>query len=58
MNFQLIHRRTLWWPTWSGWLLLFTIFAFPTVLWWFRGEAFLSLTESQPADVLVVEGWI
>ena len=55
---RLIHRRTIWWPTWPGWLLLLAIFAVPTVLWWFRGEAFLSLTERQPADVLVVEGWI
>ena len=55
---RLIHRRTIWWPTWPGWLLLLAIFAIPTALWWFRGEAYLSLTERQPADVLVVEGWI
>jgi len=27
-------------------------------LWVWRGEAFFRLTERQPADVLVVEGWI
>jgi uncharacterized SAM-binding protein YcdF (DUF218 family) len=26
--------------------------------WWFKGESFLSLTERQPPEVLVVEGWI
>ena len=32
--------------------------AAPAILWWFRGEAFLSLTERQPAEALIVEGWI
>jgi hypothetical protein len=30
----------------------------PCVFWWFRGESFLSLTERQPAQVLIVESWI
>jgi hypothetical protein len=30
----------------------------PCLFWWFRGESFLSLTRRQPAEILVVEGWI
>jgi hypothetical protein len=30
----------------------------PFVLWWFRGETYLSSSRRVSADVLVVEGWI
>lgn len=56
--FPLLHRRTLWLPTWQGWLLLAVLIGGSVSLWWFKGESFLSLTDRQPADVLVVEGWI
>jgi uncharacterized SAM-binding protein YcdF (DUF218 family) len=58
MLFPLLHRRTIWWPTLPGWIALILLIGVPFLLWWFRGEAFLSLTKRQPADVLVVEGWI
>ena len=54
----LFQRRTLWWPTWTGWLSLLAVIALPILLWVFIGEAFLSRTVREPADVLVVEGWI
>jgi uncharacterized SAM-binding protein YcdF (DUF218 family) len=58
MLHRLFQRRTIWWPTLLGWAGLFLLLGAPLLLWWFRGEAFLSHTERQPADVLVVEGWI
>ncbi len=54
----LFRRRTIWWPTWPVWTCLFALTALPVLLWWFKGEAFLSRTEREPAEVLVVEGWI
>jgi hypothetical protein len=30
----------------------------PGLLWWFKGESFLSQTDRLPSNVLVVEGWI
>ena len=55
---RLFRRRTLWCPTWLGWALLLVGIGGFGSLWWFQGEAFLSLTAREPADVLVVEGWI
>lgn len=54
----LFKQRTLWWPTWFGWLCLLAVFAAPALTWFFFGEDHLCLTERRPADVLVVEGWI
>jgi hypothetical protein len=34
------------------------LLAAPGLLWWFKGESFLSKTDRAPADVLVVEGWV
>jgi hypothetical protein len=58
MPIHLVSRRTVWFPTTSGWLLLLGLLVTPIALWIFRGEAFLAATERLPADVLVVEGWI
>jgi uncharacterized SAM-binding protein YcdF (DUF218 family) len=55
---RLIQRRTVWWPTPAGWAGLAMLIGAPSLLWWLQGEAFFSLTERQPAEVLVVEGWI
>jgi len=58
MNLPLARRRQVWWPTWAGWGCLFLVAASATALWWFRAERFFSMTEREPADVLVVESWI
>ena len=55
---RLFHRRTIWWPTWIGWILILSVPAGGSALWWFKGEAFLTCTDRLPAEVLVVEGWI
>lgn len=55
---RLFQRRNIWWPTWAGWLLLLVLGATPAIFWCFAAESFLSLTDRQPAEVLVVEGWI
>lgn len=41
-----------------GWAGLGVLLGAPLLLWWFQGESFLATTDRQPADVLVVEGWI
>jgi DUF218 domain len=55
---RLIQRRTLWWPTLLGWVLIGVVIVTPLVWWWFKGEDFLSATHRLPAEVLVVDGWI
>ena len=55
---RFFQRRTIWYPTPLAWLLLVVLVAAPLFFWWFNGEAFLSMTQRQPAEVLVVEGWI
>ncbi len=58
MRLALFRRRTVWWPTLPGFLCLCGLFIAPFLLWFYRGERFLSHTERLPADVLVVEAWI
>jgi uncharacterized SAM-binding protein YcdF (DUF218 family) len=55
---RLFKRRSVWCPTIIGWLIFAAAFGGVASWWWFEGESFLSLTERQPADILVVEGWI
>ena len=57
MPLPLIRQRTIWWPTLAGWAVIATIIAGLGLTWYWRAESFFSLTERQPADVLVVEGW-
>ena len=56
--FALARRRVLWWPTLLGWACLLMAFASVVLAWVFAGEKFLSLTHREPAEILVVEGWI
>lgn len=58
MNVGLLTRRNIWCPTLRGWILLLAIFIAPVLLWWFKGESYLSLTERVPAEILIVEGWL
>ena len=44
-------------PTGFGWLFLLIAILAPVALWWWRGEAFFSMTERLPAQVLVLEAW-
>jgi uncharacterized SAM-binding protein YcdF (DUF218 family) len=55
---RLVQRRMLWCPTWLGAFCVAFLLAAPAVWCFCYGESFLSLTDRQPADVLVVEGWI
>lgn len=58
MRFNLLQRRVVWWPTKAGWALLLLLLACPMLLWAIYGERFLSVTNRQPADILIVEAWI
>lgn len=58
MKTGLLTKRTLWWPTWKGWLLIGVLVIAPPVWWWSRGESFLAKTKRVDAEVLVLEGWI
>lgn len=58
MTVRFFQRRTLWWPTWMGWLALALLAWVPLLLWWFQGESFLAATHREAANILVVEGWI
>lgn len=55
---MLFKRKTVWWPTLWGWLLLLALVVVPSLLFLWTGEAFLADTHRQPPDILVVEGWI
>jgi hypothetical protein len=55
---RLVQLRTLWCPTWLGCICVALFLAAPAIWWCGYGEAFLSLTDRRPAEVLVVEGWI
>lgn len=54
----LVRRRPVWCPTWIGALCMIGLLVSPVAWWYFCGESFLSTTYRQPAEVLVVEGWI
>ena len=58
MKVRLFRERTVWCPTWLGWLCLLPLLGALPVWWLWSGEAFLSLTAPQAAELLVVEGWI
>jgi hypothetical protein len=55
---RLFRQRTIWCPTWLGWLCLGLPLVAVLVWWSVRGESYLSLTSRVGADVLVVEAWI
>jgi len=58
MKLPLFQRRTVWWPTRLGCVALVLMVMGPAVTWWFYGESFLATTKREPAEILVVEGWI
>ncbi|MEO6994454.1 MAG: ElyC/SanA/YdcF family protein [Lacunisphaera sp.] len=58
MSLSLFKKRLLPCPTPLGWLVLLLAIGSPCGWWVWRGESFLRLTERQPAECLIVEGWI
>lgn len=58
MKIRLLQRRQVPVPTLWGWACLLVLVGVPLVVWWTYGEEFFSLTQRQPAEALVVEGWI
>lgn len=58
MKLRLVQRRVVVFPTLLGWVILLAAAVSAFLLWWFKGESFLSCTRRLPAEALVVEGWI
>ncbi len=59
MWFGLARRRTLFLPTWKGWLLLALLLALTLFAFAKNAYRFLALNTSlTQADVLLVEGWV
>jgi uncharacterized SAM-binding protein YcdF (DUF218 family) len=58
MTSRFFQRRTIWCPTLLGWTCLVVIALAVTTVWWSKAEAFLSASQRQSADILVVESWI
>ncbi len=58
MNFALLRRRSVWWPTHLGWISILIATSLPILLWSMWGEKFLAKTDRAPNEVLIVEGWI
>jgi len=57
MRLGLFARRTVWLPTWRGWLAFVGLTAGGMFLVLSQLYPFLAVTQPVPADVLVVEGW-
>ncbi len=56
---KLFRPRTIWWPTWQGWSLLFLLAAGCVVLLIANVHGFLAVTHRVAnADILVVEAWV
>jgi len=58
MKIQLFRKRLVPVPTVTGLACLLLIAGSPLFWWCLKGESFLCLTERNPADGLVLEGWI
>jgi hypothetical protein len=54
----LFKQKTIWWPTRWGWLAILVAVILPPALYIWKGESLLAITSREPADILVVEGWI
>lgn len=57
-HFRFVQRKTVWVPTWLGWLTVLVVGFGTLSFWMFCGEAVLSATHREGAEILVVEGWI
>ncbi|MEP7299372.1 MAG: ElyC/SanA/YdcF family protein [Burkholderiales bacterium] len=60
----LFRRRTLWWPTWQGTIVLLVLLVLVALGFARHAAAFLALQapahgrDGQPARTLIVEGWM
>ena len=58
MHISFFKRRLMPVPTLAGFILILVLLGSPLTWWVVRGESFFRLTERQPAEFLIVEGWI
>lgn len=57
-SWSLLTRKSLWVPTWRGWLLLLTMCVLAAYVGLRCIHPFLALDRPVASDILVVEGWI
>lgn len=56
---RLFRPRTIWWPTWQGWVFLFLLLGGLFLLFLLKVHGFLAVTHRVAnADILVVEAWV
>lgn len=58
MTFRLFQRRSVWWPTWRGWLAAALLVLLTGRLLFLNIYPFLAVTERVDAHALAVEGWV
>jgi len=54
----LAQRRTLWWPTWKGWIAILGSAVALAIGFFAWLHPFLAVTRAENGNILVVEGWI
>lgn len=56
---KLLKPRTIWLPTWQGWILFLLIFIGFSIFFFLNAHRFLAVTNRvADADILVVEDWM
>ena len=58
MRWGLFQRRTVWLPTWRGWLAFLGAGLGLTLLFLCRTYPFLAVNQPLPTDVMVLESWV
>jgi len=53
-----LRKRTVWLPTWRGWLFLLASGGLLLLALFKTAHPFLAITRPVPANVLVIEGWL
>lgn len=55
----LFEPKTIWWPTWQGWILFFVLAFALLIVFILNVHDFLAVTNRvENADILVVEAWV
>ena len=58
MQLRLIAKKTIWWPTWLGWVCIALLAILLPIAILLQAYPFLAVTCPVEANILVVEGWL